>query len=300
MDTDTDPETPGTMLIRPTREEAERNPDHFYALLGALRSPETLPLRKIAEIVGDTSLNPEPNILRKIKNRTLSRDARRYLLRHIYEEQPVLSGGARERLAAIDHALHFALLNFLNIGDARQDTARALLVGTYRVWRHSIDHEDEFILGKQVVVEDPKTRALKVQLTLLERIADGTRRVPRRLSGYFLGAPGAFLCLVRDLLSDDVRVALFPDFRIGEVGTTLNPNSVFAGRQTHVLSMDGFAFGIDGRRTFCTPVHLSLVDDVDELAKLSKALNRHCEDELQHVPAGVAHRLRRAGPLRRL
>jgi hypothetical protein len=76
--------------------------------------------------------------------------------------------------------------------------------------------------------------------------------------------------IVRDVLTDDVRTALFPHFRIDQVGTDLNPRSEFAGR--HVVSMDGFAFGIAGRNAFCSPLHLSLVDGADELAKLAERL----------------------------
>src|SRR5580700_3785131 len=92
---------PGELIIRPTRADAERNPDHFYTLLAAVRNPGTLPLRKIAELSGDTSLNPVPNVLRKIKNRTLSEDARRYLLKHIFDDESLLSGKTRRQIAAI-------------------------------------------------------------------------------------------------------------------------------------------------------------------------------------------------------
>jgi hypothetical protein len=176
MDAEGEPETPGTMVIRPTRADAERDPNEFYTLLAALRSPETLPLRKIAEVVGDTSLNPEPNILRKIKNRTLTEEARRFLLRHIFDEENLLSGKTRKQLSAIDDALYFAFLNYLNMRDTVQDTARAHVVGTYKLWRYSFDHDGEFILGKEVLFEDPKNRALKVDLTLALHSVEGARR----------------------------------------------------------------------------------------------------------------------------
>src|ERR1700681_2108174 len=99
---------PGELIIRPTRADAERNSDDFYLLLAAVRNPETLPLRRIAEISGDTSLNPEPNILKKIKNRTLSEDARRYLLKHIFDDESLLSGKTRKQMSGIDDAFYFA------------------------------------------------------------------------------------------------------------------------------------------------------------------------------------------------
>lgn len=292
-------EAPGAIAIRPTRADAESNPNEFYTLLAALRNPETLPLRKIAEIVGDLSHNPEPNILRKIKNRTLTEDARRFLLRHIFDEGSLLSGKMRKQLVAIDDALYFAFLNYLNVRETAQDTARAHLVGTYKLWRYAIDHDDEFILGKEVVFEDPKTRALKVELTLAEHGIEGPPGTRQRLSGYLFCVSGMYMTVVRDVLTDDVRSTLFPHFRIDQVGTDLNPRSVFAGRQNHVVSMDGFSFGIAGRNAFCSPLHVSLVDDTDELAKLTERLGVVGEDD-ERIPRRVVKKLRCAGPLRRL
>jgi hypothetical protein len=94
---------PGDIFVRPSRASAECEWPDFYALLESLRGPETLPLRKIAEIAGDTSLNPEANILRKIQNRTLADDARRFILRHIFDDAQLLSGASRKRLVAQGH-----------------------------------------------------------------------------------------------------------------------------------------------------------------------------------------------------
>jgi hypothetical protein len=296
MDAEGQTDMPGSFVVRPTRADAEKDSNEFYALLAALRTPETLPLKKIAEIVGDTSLNPEPNILRKIKNRTLTEEARRYLLRHIFEEENLLSGRVRRQLSAIDDALYFAVLNYLNVGETLQDTARAHLAGTYKLWRYAIDHDDEFILGKEVFFEDPKTRAVKVDLMLAEF---GVRRTPQRFAGYLFCVSGMHMTIVRDVLTNDVRLALFPHFSIGEVGTALNPRSVFAGRLSHVVTMDGSWFGIAGRNAFCSPLHLSLVDDADELARLNERLDVMGEED-ERIPRRVVKKLKRAGPLRRL
>ena len=112
MDGDPTP-TPGSTAIRPTRAKAEKDLDAFYALLEAFRDPQLLPLRKIAEICGDASLNPEPNTLRRIKNRSLSDESRASLLRHIFDEERLVSGRARRQLETIDDTLYFALLNYL-------------------------------------------------------------------------------------------------------------------------------------------------------------------------------------------
>jgi hypothetical protein len=181
------PEEPGAITVRPTRADAERSAQEFYTLLEALRDPHVLPLRKIAAIIGDTSLNPEPNILRKIQNRTLSDDARRYLLRHIFDEENLISGKLRRQLAAVDDGLYFAILIFLELQDVSQDTARGHVVGAYRFWRYSADRPDEFVLGRQVFYEDPKTRALKVELTLVEHAVEGVPRTRQR----FVAMPSA-------------------------------------------------------------------------------------------------------------
>jgi hypothetical protein len=107
------------------------------------------------------------------------------------------------------------------------------------------------------------------------------------------------MTIVRDTLTDDARCALLPHFNTGEVGTDLNPRSVFAGRQNHVISMDGFWFGTAGRNACYSPVHLSLVDDAGELARLNDRLGVIGEDD-ERIPRRVVRKLKRAGPLRRL
>jgi hypothetical protein len=81
------------------------------------------------------------------------------------------------------------------------------------------------------------------------------------------------------------------------VGTDVNPRSVFTGKQNHVAHMDGMTVGIDRRSCFLTPVHLSLVDDVDELATLDETLDVVTEGD-PRIPQRVVNRLRRHGPLK--
>ena len=71
---------------------------------------------------------------------------------------------------------------------------------------------------------------------------------------------------------------------------------MFAGRRNHIVLMDGFGFGIDG---FFSPVHLSLVDDVDELASLDEVPDVVPEDD-RRIPWRVVRKLKRNGPLKRL
>jgi hypothetical protein len=291
--------TPGQAVIRPTRSSAETHPDDFYALLEALRGPDTLPLRKIAEISGDTSLNPEPNILRKIKSRTLSDDARKFLLRHIFEDENLVSGNTRRKLSGVDDALYFAFLNYFNVREARQDDARAHVTGTYKFWRYSIEHEGEFVLGKLICFEDPQTRALRIDVKMRRNADDGARRTCVHLSGYLFSVEQMYLSVLRRPTNNELRMTLYPHYRMNPVGTEVNPRSVFAGKQNHIVLMEGLTIGIDGRSCFLSPVYLSLVDDVDELAALDEMLDVVPEGDAR-IPRRVVDKLRRLGPLRRL
>jgi hypothetical protein len=286
---------PGSIAIRPTRQQAECEPDDFYSLLDALRGPESLPLRKIAEVVGDTSLNPEPNTLRKIQSQTLPDQARRHLLRHIFDEAQLLSGKMRRQLARMDDAFYFAFLNQFHIDETSQDDARAKVTGTYKFWRYAADNEGEYILGKLTCFEDPKSHALKV--TLLMKQTSPEHHVDWHLSGYLFCLDQTILTIVRRPNSGEIRVALLPRFRMSVVGTAINPRSVFAGKQSHIVHMDGVTLGIDKRSCFLSPVHLSLVDDVDELARLDQAVDVVSEGDAR-LPARILNKLKRHGPLK--
>jgi hypothetical protein len=86
------------------------------------------------------------------------------------------------------------------------------------------------------------------------------------------------------------------DGRVVPVG---NPRSVFAGRRHHIVHMDGLSLGIDGSRVFASPVHISLVDDVDELERLNEFLDVVPQSD-GRVPPSVVKRLMRCGPLKAL
>jgi len=163
---------------------------------------------------------------------------------------------------------------------------------------YAIDYEDEFVLGKMVFDEDPRTRALKVGVALAEHSAD-VRSPCRRLAGSLFSVSGMYLTIVRDVLTNDFRSGMFPHFSISEVGTAVNPRSVFAGRQHHIVTLDGLWFGIAGRIACSSAVHLSLIDDAGELAELNEQLGVVGEDD-ERIPRRVVKKLKRSGPLRRL
>jgi hypothetical protein len=297
MDAEGEPTTPGAIDIRPTRADAEKCPASFYRLLGEFRDRGLLPLKRIAEISGDTSLNPEPNILRKIQNKTLTDQARAALLSHILDVQSLLFGKARRQLAAVDHSFYFAFLNFLDAKDSIQDEARARIIGTYKFWRYAVDLDDELVLGKLTVSEDRATRALKAQVVVGRQSSQGLRGSRNPFSGYVFCVPRAYFLIARDGRTDDLRMTLFPRFRIDAVGTEINPRSVFAGKRHHVAHMDGLSLGMDGSRAYVSPMYAALVDDADELQELDQLLDVVPHDD-RRVPPGVVKRLRRSGPLR--
>lgn len=287
---------PGAITIRPTRTSAEKEPGKFYPLLEELRGPGTLPLRKIAELTGDNSLNPEPNILRKIKGQTLSEDVRRVVLRHIFDDQ-LLSGKMRRQLAGTDDAFYFAFLNHFDVSEETQDDARAHAVGTYKFWRYSVDHEGEFVLGKLTCFEDSQTKALKIELRMRKSGDETSGSIDRHFSGYLFCLHQMYLTVARRPASDEVRITLYPRARMDAVGTEVNTRSVFSGKHNHIVHMDGVTFGIDSRNCFLSPVHVSLVDDVDDLAVLDEALDVLAEGDAR-LPARIVNKLRRHGPLK--
>ncbi|MCP3439808.1 hypothetical protein [Bradyrhizobium sp. CCGUVB14] len=288
---------PGAIQIRPTRLRAEREPDQFYPLLEAFRDPDILPLRKIAELSGDRSLNPEPNTLRKLKSQTLSDEARRVLLRHIFDDERLLFGKRREALDLIDDAFYFAFLNYFHACDVVQDEARAKIIGTYKYWRYAADRDDEFALGRLTFSEDKDSRALKVEARLKEC---GIARTSSDwlLRGYAFAIDETLLFFTRRH-GGNLRLTILPRARTSTVGTAINPRSVFAGHHEHIVHMDGLTIGLDRGNCFLSPIHVSLVDDVDELANLDASLDVMTEDD-PRLPRRIVKRLRKSGPLRRL
>ena len=221
------------------------------------------------------------------------------MLKHIFDEGRLLSGKARRQMATIDDALYFAFLNYLDSRETPQDNARAQIIGTYKLWRYSAEHEGEYALGRVSVFEDQNTRALCVSVILARNSSEGLRGTRDQFTGYLFDVSGMYLMIARDPRTDDLRMTLFPRFRIDEVGTDINERSVFAGRQSHIVHMDGFALGIEGGNGYCSPIHLSLVDDVDELANIDELLDVVPEGD-QRVPRRVIEKLKRSGPLRLL
>ena len=114
----------------------------------------------------------------------------------------------------------------------------------------------------------------------------------------------AYLMMLRDARNEEFRVTLFQrsksdDVGVGDENRPGDRRSVFAGRRRHLVHLDGFGLGIDGASGFFSPVHMSLVDDVDELATLDEKLDVVPEGD-PRIPARIAKKLKGYGSLRRL
>src|SRR5262249_22809644 len=151
----------------------------------------------------------------------------------------------RDRLLEVEDALYFSFLNFFRTRETSQDNARASIVGTYKLWRFSVEHENEYVFGKLEFAENPRTRAVCAHMTQPKRAIDGTRETVERFSGYFFRVANMYLMVLRDLLNNDVRATLFPRYKVDLIGTDVNKNSIFHGKHTHVVHLDGFGLGID-------------------------------------------------------
>lgn len=291
--------TPGSYRIRPTREDAETNPEVFYDWLERMRLGSDLPLSKLAELTDDKTNNPTVNLHKRIKNQTLPSKARKLILRHAYEDALVISGQARSQIGTIPDAPYFALLNFFCAKETSQDKARARALGTYRFWRESVEHQDEFVLGKVEFVEDADTRAVHARMTQVVRHPDGTVGARENFDGYLFRIAHMYVMFLRDMRTNDPRVSFFPTCKFDEVGIKVNPRSIFDGKTLHVVYMDGYCLGVDGGRSFFAPIHLALEDNVDRLTILDGELDIVGDGD-PRLPPRVAKKLRAKGRLRRL
>ncbi len=290
--------TPGSLKTRPTRKDAERDPAMFAELLGALKPfdrSKLTSLKSLAGLLGDDA--SVSTMSRKISGMRMSPQDRAEILRHIYDTLGLISRESREKLSAIGDAFYFAMLMYAGTSETSQDNARARLLGTFKLYRFSVEEQDEFLVGRIDIAEDANSHALRVEMIQPKQARDGLRGTFGRLTGYMFRISDMDLLFLRDGLTNDIRMTIFPRSKLDTVGTDVNPNSVFAGSVKHVVHMDGFGLGIDGGRGFFSPVYLSLVDDVNELATLNDELDVLPESS-EKLPRRVVARLKRNGPMR--
>jgi hypothetical protein len=227
---------------------------------------------------------------RKLDKKSVTEEEQSKALYHFFEEL----SRARKEVKKFDDAFYFSFLNFAMVRETSQDKARARSIGTYRFWRQSVEHEDEYIFGKIVLSENPKSGALEASMLQVRQATPGLTRFEEHFSGHLFRVSHLYLMMLRDHITNDVRITFFTHRRESNVGTELNPRSPFKGNMPHNVCMDGHVFGIDGQKRFFAPLHLSLVDDVDEVGELDDKLDIIKE---QDMPERVLKKLQGMGKL---
>ncbi|MDR3471225.1 MAG: hypothetical protein P4M09_06005 [Devosia sp.] len=286
----------GSREVRPTRSQAEESETQFWRLFGYFRDKLRLTNEQVGAAIGYSTKNTAINISPRISNQTFTAAERGNFLSYIFRSKQ----RHQTEVAAVPDALYFALLHHCHAVETSQDNARIRLAGTYKLWRFSVEHESEFVLGRIDIEEDDNTHALKVRMIQPKQPRDGLRGTRETASGYMFRLSNMYVLLLTDDLTDDLRVTIFPRSKMDEVGTDINKNSLYAGRHDHVVHLDGFGLGVDGSTGFFSPVHLSFVDDVDVLSSLDDSLDVAPAEDETRIPKRILEKLRRSGPLRRL
>jgi hypothetical protein len=213
------------------------------------------------------------NAQRRVESERLDNNERKLVLDYIYDESGLIVDPAGLGLTALRDYLCFAALGFYEIKATSQDNARANLVGTYRLWRHSVENPDEFVHGRLDLTESEESGALCVKMIQPMKPKSMMRASTEEFTGYVFRMSNMYVMLLRDIANNDPRVTIFHSFRDEFIGTDKNPKSVYPETRKHVVHLDGFGMGIDGKKVFLSPVYVELVDDKDELSRLNASLD---------------------------
>ena len=280
----------GKGYIRPTRRESEDEPEKFYELIAYLRerrnAQRKLSWQKIGDLLG---IDPS-NAQRRVEAQKLDKPECKIVLDYIYDESQLIVDPAGLGLTEMRDYLYFAALGFYDIKATSQDNARANLVGTYRLWRHSVENTDEFVHGRLDFKESEESGALCATMIQPLKSRPMMRASTEEFTGYVFRMSNMYVMLLRDIANNDPRITIFPSFRDEFIGTDKNPKSVFTGTRRHVVHMEGFGMGIDGKKVFLSPVYVELVDDKDELSRLDASLDVIPEAD---TPERIVKKLRR-------
>jgi hypothetical protein len=280
----------GKGYIRPTRQEAEQASEKFYELIAYLHerrnAQRKLTWNKIGELLG---IDPS-NAQRRVETERLDKHECKIVLDYIYDESRLIVDPDGLGLTEIRDFLYFAALGFYDIKATSQDNARANLVGTYRLWRHSVENPDEFVHGRLDFEESEESGALCAKMIQPLKPTPMMRASTEEFNGYVFRMSHMYVMLLRDIANNDPRITIFPSFRDEFIGTDKNPKSVFTGTRKHVVHMEGFGMGIDGKKVFISPVYVELVDDKDELSRLNASLDVVSEAD---TPQRIVKKLRR-------
>jgi hypothetical protein len=281
---------------RPTRNEAEQDPEAFYRFIAYLcaRPKKRLQVNHIADALGCD----KGTASRKLSAKKLSADERGQVLADIYHRR-LIYGSWIEEVQEVPHHLFYSMMAFYGIKENSQDNARGAIAGTYRLWRYSSDLEGEFVHGRIDIEEDHKNPvsgddegvgALRVKIRQIRKPGAFQRGTDEVLDGYFFRISNMYTLLVRQQLTHNFRSTIFKDFRTDVVGKNVNKKSIYKANTEHVVSLDGFAMGMDANLLFFSPVYVELVDDKDEIDRLDSELDVVPESK---VPGRILQKLKR-------
>jgi hypothetical protein len=285
---------PGFTL--PSRGEAETDPAAFYRLVDFLQTRRTnrLENNQIADALGVD----KATVSRKLKAKSFDKDQMALILDDVYRRR-LIYGSRIGQVRSVPHNLFYSMMDFYDIKENSQDNARAGIIGTYKLWRYSTDLEKEYVLGKIEITEgkrhagaghDEDATALCVKIRQVRQPNALERGTDEVLDGYFLRISNMYVMLVRQALTHNLRCTIFKDFRSDLIGEHVNKNSTYKANTNHLVSLDGFATGMDANLLFFSPVYIELVDDKDELAKLDSTLDILPESK---VPKRILQKLKR-------
>jgi hypothetical protein len=275
----------GDEMPRPTRADAEQSENAFYEVLDFAQKQRKLTLQQIGNVLGGLD---KSTVSKKIQSKGFSEDQRALVLHYLYVERQLLTDDWRKETASIPHVLHFALLQFFRINPTSHDNAASRIAGTFELWRPSVESLNEYVHGRLTFALDEKTDAILAQMIQRQKSEDGLHGGTEELNGCLFRVGDMYAMVLRDATTNDLRITIFPRYRTESIGQHIDKHSVFPENTKHIIQMDGFEMGKDGRDFVFTPVFVSLVDNKDQLDALNGKLDVVPEGK---VPPRVVRRL---------
>lgn len=187
-----------------------------------------------------------------------------------------------------EHYLYFSLLKYLEAKPEDQNFVQNCLFGTYELWRFSTEHDDEFVCGKIVFTRDEATDCVSAEMNQPIRARNGVPENRETFNGYVVSVSGMLFMILKNANNSDIRVTIFYRYRDEAIETTDLPETLQSHR--HIVHLDGFNIGIDGRSAFFSPVYLVYLRTHEEIARLEERMDVVDEAE---VPPRILKRLKK-------
>jgi hypothetical protein len=289
--------------VRPPRERLEKDPKAFSEFIRYAAHLKKITQAELIDRLDD--LPDKTTLSRWIATDAVPKKHRLTILKYIYGVRMLFADDWSVFLDNVPAPLFHALVKFFDVKPTSIDNARAHVVGTmkanagpkpvgtYALWRYSVEDDDEFVFGKLEFNYREETGAIHVDMSQPKKAVESDavpfaqRAALEQFEGYFFRVADMYVMLLRDIANNDLRVTIFNKYRIEPID---DANSVHPNKEMRIVQMDGFGLGIDGNNLFVSPVHVELVHLPEQLAALNDAL-----DVLppNRVPARVVKRLSR-------